>query len=146
MAVERVTPEEAKELMDSGGDYIYLDVRTVQEFDGGHVPGAKNVPLLEPAMGRMQMNPHFLEIIEANFDKDQKMIVGCQKGGRSMKAAELLQEAGFKNVVDMRGGFGGETDEGGHLVFPGWAPRGLPVSQQSAAQDRYESLARAGGE
>jgi rhodanese-related sulfurtransferase len=146
MAVKRITPEEAKKLLDQGKDYIYLDVRTVQEFDSGHVPGAKNIPLLEPAMGRMQMNPKFVEIVEANFGKDQRMIIGCQKGGRSLKAAEMLQDAGFKNIVDMRGGFGGETDEGGHLVFPGWAPRGLPVSQQSSAQDRYESLARAGGQ
>jgi rhodanese-related sulfurtransferase len=146
MAVRRVTPEEAKKLLESGQEYMYLDVRTVQEFDAGHVPAAKNIPLMEPAMGRMQMNPHFVEIVEANFGKDQKIIVGCQKGGRSMKAAELLHQAGFKNVVDMRGGFGGETDESGHLVFPGWAPRGLPVSQQSSAQDRYESLARSGGQ
>ena len=144
MDVKRITPEQAKELLDQAQDYLYLDVRTVQEFDAGHVPGAKNIPLMMSAMGRMQMNPDFVEIVESNFGKEQKLIVGCQKGGRSLKAAELLQQAGFKNVADMRGGFGGETDEAGHLVFPGWAPRGLPVSQQSAAQDRYESLAKAG--
>ena len=44
-------------------------------------------------------------------------------------------------MVDMRGGFGGETDEIGRLTFPGWAPRGLPT-RESAPDDRYESLAQ----
>ena len=145
MEIKRITPEEAKELLDSKKRYLYLDVRSVQEFDTGHVPGAKNVPLLEPSMGHMQVNPHFVEVVEANFGKDAKLVVGCQKGGRSLKATEILKGAGFKDVVDMRGGFGGETDDAGHLTFPGWAPRGLPISKESAAEDRYERLAQAGG-
>jgi rhodanese-related sulfurtransferase len=143
MEIKRITPEQAKELLDLDSGYIYLDVRTVPEFEGGHVPGAKNVPVVEPdAFGRMQLNAHFIEIVEANFGKDVKCITGCQKGGRSLKAAELLLAAGFTNVVDMRGGFGGETDEIGRLTFPCWAPRGLPTARESAPDDRYESLAQ----
>ena len=112
MESKRITPEQAKELLDSNTGYIYLDVRTVPEFEAGHVPGAKNVPVVEPdPFGRMQLNPRFVEIVEANVGKDVKCITGCQKGGRSMKAAELLLQAGFANILDMRGGFGGETDE-----------------------------------
>ncbi len=141
MEIKRITPEQAKELLDSNSGYIYLDVRTVGEFEAGHVPGAKNVPVVEPdAFGRMQLNPRFVEIVEVNFGKDVKCVTGCQKGGRSLKAAELLLAAGFTNVVDMRGGFGGETDEMGRLTFPGWAPRGLPTTWESVPKDRYESL------
>jgi rhodanese-related sulfurtransferase len=143
MEIKRITPEQAKELLDLDSGYIYLDVRTVPEFEAGHVPGAKNVPVVEPdGFGRMQLNPHFVGIVGANFGKDVKCITGCQKGGRSLKAAELLLAAGFTNVVDMRGGFGGETDEIGRLTFPGWAPRGLPTARESAPDDRYESLAQ----
>ena len=143
MEIKRITPEEAKQLLDSNTGYVYLDVRTVPEFDAGHVPGAKNVPVMEPdPYGRMQMNPRFVEIVQANFGKDVKCITGCQKGGRSMKAAELLLASGFSNVVDMRGGFGGETDQVGRMTFPGWAPRGLPTSQESAPEDRYENLSK----
>ena len=92
--------------------------------------------------GRMQMNPRLVEIVQANFGKDVKCITGCQKGGRSMQAAELLLASGFRNVVDMRGGFGGETDQVGRMTFPGWAPRGLPTSQESAPEDRYENLSK----
>jgi rhodanese-related sulfurtransferase len=143
MEINRITPEKAKELLDSETGYVYLDVRTVQEFDAGHVPGAKNIPVLEPDPGgRMQLNPRFVELVEGNFGKDAKVITGCQQGGRSLKAAELLLAAGFSNVVDMRGGFGGETDMSGRLTFPGWVPRGLPTSRESAPDDRYESLSR----
>ena len=118
-------------------------MRTVSEFDAGHVPGAKNVLVVEPdPFGRMQLNPRFVEIVERNFGKDVKCITGCQKGGRSLKAAELLLSAGFTNVVDMRGGFGGETDEMGRLTFPGWAPRGFPTTHESAPEDRYEYVAK----
>ena len=88
----------------------------------------------------MQMNPRFVEIVEANFGKDVKCVTGCQKGGRSLKAAELLIGAGLTNSVDMRGGFGGETDSMGRLTFPGWAPRSLPTTTESAPQARCQSL------
>lgn len=142
MEVKRIAPEEAKELLDSGQGYVYVDVRTVAEFDAGHVPGAKNIPLLDldPMRGSMAPNPRFVEIVERNFPKDAKIICGCQRGGRSYKATETLLAAGFTNVVDMRGGFGGEMDQCGCLIFPGWAPRGFPTSAASSPEDRYESL------
>lgn len=145
MEIERITPEQAKELLDSNTGYIYLDVRTVPEFEAGHVPGAKNVPVAEPdRYGHMQINPRFVEIVESNFGKEVRCITGCQKGARSLKAAELLLAAGFRNVLDMRGGFGGETDPAGRLTFPGWAPRGLPVSRGSAPEGRHERQERTG--
>ncbi len=143
MEIKRITPEQAQEFLDSTKGYVYLDVRTVPEFEAGHVPGAKNVPVLEPdAFGRMRMNSRFVEIVEAHFGKDVKLITGCQKGGRSLKSAELLLSAGFGTVLDMRGGFGGETDERGRVTFPGWAPRGLPTTRESAPEDCYASLAK----
>ena len=141
MGIKRVSPEEAKRLLDSDECYIYLDVRTEGEFNAGHVPGAKNVPVMDrDPYGRMQLNPKFVEVVEANFSKDARCITGCLKGGRSMKAAELLLSRGFTSVVDMRGGFGGETDPMGQITYPGWGPRGLPTTTDSDAQDRYENL------
>ncbi len=142
MEIKRIAPEEAKQLLDAGG-HVYLDVRSTPEFEAGHVPGAKNVPLLEPdATGRMAPNPRFLEVVEKNFARDAKLITGCQKGGRSLKAAEVLAQAGFSSVADMRGGFGGETDQLGRVTFPGWAPRGLPTTREAAPGDCYEALAK----
>ncbi len=143
MEIKRISPEETKELLESDEGYIYLDVRTVPEFDAGHVPGGKNVPVMgRDPYGRMQVNSQFVEIVEANFGKDAKCITGCEKGGRSMKAAELLLSAGFSNVVDMRGGYGGETDMMGQMIYPGWAPRGLPTATVSDLKECYENLAQ----
>lgn len=143
MDVKRISPEEAKTLLNSGAGYIYVDVRTVNEFDAGHVPGAKNVPVLEPDhTGRMQFNLRFLEVMEANFAKDSNLIIGCQKGGRSLRAAQMLVEAGYAKAVDMRGGFGGETDVFGQISFPGWQPSGFPTSTDSPAEDTYPFLAK----
>jgi len=96
-------------------------------------------------LGRMQFNPAFLGVVEANFSRDVKCIVGCQMGGRSLKAAGLLQDAGFTNVVDMRGGMGGEVDALGQATYAGWALRGYPVATESAPEDRYEALAKNAG-
>lgn len=148
MEVKRISPEEAKALLDSGQGYRYVDVRTIEEFARGHVSGAKNIPYLERDMerGTMTLNPEFAQVVEKNFGKDAKLICGCQMGGRSFKATQSLLAAGFQNVVDMRGGFGGEIDSSGSMTFPGWARLGLPTSTESAPGDRYEDLKATAGQ
>ena len=64
-----------------------------------------------------------------------KIILGCQKGGRSRKAARLLVENGFTNIYDMRGGIQGETDPFGNIQFAGWATRGMPTTIEFASCD-----------
>ncbi len=144
MQIKRVTPNQAHELLEAGA-YLYVDVRTPAEFDAGHVPGAKNVPVLDAdTYGRMVPNPKFSAIMEANFGRSARIIVGCQMGGRSLRAADLLLASGFRDVLDMRGGFGGERDLIGRVSFPGWEGRGLPVTTESAPEDRYEALQKNG--
>ena len=87
MPVERVSAKQARELL-SGG-YLYLDVRSVQEFDGGHPEGAYNIPLLRLTPRGMEPNPAFLAEVEAKFPKDCGIVVGCRTGQRSLRAAEM---------------------------------------------------------
>jgi hypothetical protein len=89
----------------------------------------------------MVMNADFVKVVESNFPKDQKLIVGCQAGPRSNAAAGLLQQAGYQDVSNMVGGFGGMRDQMGNVVAPGWSSLGLPVSQESGEGVSYESLA-----
>ena len=56
-------------------------------------------------------------------------MIGCKSGGRSAQAAALLEASGYTQVVDMRGGFGGERDMFGRVTAPGWAEAGLPVEK-----------------
>jgi rhodanese-related sulfurtransferase len=138
MAVKRVSPEEARDLMDKEG-YVYLDVRSVPEFEAGHPTGAYNVPLAHMGGGGMTPNPDFLSVVENAFPKDARLVVGCKSGGRSAKAATLLEQAGFRNVIDQGHWFDGSPSPTGGLQ-PGWRPRGLPVSQQAEPGRTYDAL------
>ena len=142
MSLKRISPDEAHDLLESGEDYIYLDVRSVPEFEQGHAPGAKNIPLLHRTAMGMQPNEDFVEVCEQALGKDAKIITACLKGGRSMRAAQLLQANGFTNVVDMRGGFDGESNPFGQIAYPGWARRGLPVTTEAADDETYDGLSK----
>ena len=128
MTLRRITPQEALELLEEG--WSYVDVRTPEEFEAGHPEGAYNIPWKLSGEGGMQPNPRFLEVVEKTFGKDGKIVVGCQRGGRSKAAAEALLGAGFTQVVDQRAGFGGATDAFGRTVEPGWLAAGLPVATE----------------
>src|SRR5689334_20222021 len=60
--VKRVDPEEALRLVRDEG-YVYVDVRSVMEFDEGHPEGAYNVPLLDAGPGGMAPNPDFVDVM-----------------------------------------------------------------------------------
>src|SRR4051812_43660540 len=143
MAVKRVSPEEAHDLMAKEG-YAYLDVRSVPEFAAGHPTGAYNVPLLDMGPAGMTPNPDFLAVVEKSFPRDARLVVGCKAGGRSAKAAAALDQAGFTSVVDQRNGYdGAPLPTGG--IEPGWRPKGLPTSTTPAPDHAYAALkARAG--
>ncbi|MBI2370081.1 MAG: rhodanese-like domain-containing protein [Deltaproteobacteria bacterium] len=142
MNVKEVSPREAFELMTSLG-YTYLDVRSIPEFTAGHATGAVNIPLmhLDERSGQMVPNPEFLEVVQANFPPDTKLVIGCHSGGRSMHACQLLGQIGYAHVLNIRGGFGGAQDRFGRLVERGWAEAGLPVDQTGGEGISYESLA-----
>jgi rhodanese-related sulfurtransferase len=127
---KRVSPPEAADLLKQG--WRYVDVRSIPEYDEGHPQGAANVPLLHMQGGRMAPNPDFQRVMEANFPKDSKLVIGCKSGGRSAQAAALLEASGYSSVVDMRGGFGGERDMMGRVTTAGWAEAGLPVEKVTA--------------
>ena len=91
-----ITAEEAKEIIDSQEGYIILDVRTQEEYDQGHIPGAIVIPHEEIAD----------KAEEVLTDKDQLILVYCRSGRRSKLAAEALVELGYTNIKE----FGGIID------------------------------------
>ena len=131
--MKRISPDEARELIDKQG-YVYVDVRSIPEFEAGHPTGAYNVPLLHMGSMGMSTNPQFMAVMQACFPKDARLVVGCQMGGRSLQAATLLTGAGYVDVVDQRAGF-----EGGRME-PGWRPCGLPVSAQAEPGHTWAEL------
>ena len=91
-----ITVEEVKRIMDSEEGYIILDVRTQEEYDQGHIPGAIVISHEEIAE----------KAEEVLTDKDQLILVYCRSGRRSKLAAEVLVELGYTNIRE----FGGIID------------------------------------
>ena len=147
MVIKQITPPEAHEIMAKDRAVIYLDVRTVPEFTAGHPQQGINIPVVffDQATRQPVPNSDFLLAVEANIPKDAKVIVGCQVGGRSQRAAELMAQAGYADVSNMQGGFGGSRDQMDRTVVTGWQESGLPVSTDNGEGVSYASLAAKAG-
>ena len=148
MGMTTVGVSEARRLQTEEG-YTYVDVRSVPEFENGHPEGACSVPLLHlnAATRQMQPNPDFLAVMQAHFPTDAKLLVGCQMGGRSARAAQLLASAGYETAVNVDGGFGGRRDPAtGRVMAEGWAGAGLPVETAASTDRGYEALRRQAAE
>ena len=87
--IQQITPQEATQRVESGA--LLLDVREPDEWQAGHAPGAKHLPLGELG-ARVDELP-----------KDRPIVAVCRVGGRSGKAAEALVNAGY-DVVNLAGG------------------------------------------
>lgn len=96
-----LTPQQYVDQFADSPDHILIDVRTAQEFDGGHIPGAINIPVNEVG-SRL-----------AEISADQTVVVYCRTGNRSAQAADTLEANGY-TVYDL----GGIVD---------WQAAGLPV-------------------
>ena len=145
MAVKQLTPQQVNDLMQQDAKVVYLDVRTVPEFSAGHPQRGINIPAFffqQP--GQPTPNPDFVKVVEANIAKDATIVVGCQAGGRSQRAAEMLDRAGYSNVSNMMGGFGGGQDSTGKPVA-GWRDSGLSVNTDNSDGVSYASLAAKAG-
>ncbi|MCC7292318.1 MAG: rhodanese-like domain-containing protein [Phycisphaerales bacterium] len=135
MNLPEINVQEARKRLESGEGYVYLDVRTVEEFAQGHAPGAINIPVAfrNAATGRMEPNPNFVAEVERVLEHDRKIICGCRSGGRSATAQDLLSRDGFTGAINMMGGFHGKTDMAGQLLAPGWSTLGYPLCTHGAA-------------
>ena len=136
MTIKHITVQQAHQEQAAGAKY--LDVRSTHEFEQGHPEGAFNVPLMhaDPETRQMRPNGDFLAVVRANFPADTQLVIGCQMGGRSAKAAEILETAGYQDVANVLGGYGG-APQFGHA---GWVQAGLPVATKAEADRQYESL------
>ncbi len=145
MAIKQTEPPQAHEILQRNPDAVYLDVRTEAEFAQGHPVGAINIPVVFiKGPGQMEPNGDFLRVAGSVLCKDNKLVVGCLAGGRSQHACEILEAAGFSDLTNVRGGFGGVRDQSGQVVVPGWRDAGLPVSS-NVGENSYQSLRRKAG-
>ncbi|CAM0906572.1 unnamed protein product [Alopecurus aequalis] len=104
-SVESVDADAACALL-STGQYGYMDVRMWEDFDKGHVAGARNVQYyLSVTPHGKEKNDRFVDQVAALHGKEDRFIVGCRSGVRSKLAAADLVDAGFTNVKNLEGGY-----------------------------------------
>jgi len=131
MAIKQAEPPQAHETLTNNPGSVYLDVRMEAEFAQGHPVGAINIPVVFlRGPGQMEVNPDFVAVAEKVLPKTTMVVVGCLAGGRSQRACEMLEAAGYTNLTNVRGGFGGARDDSGQVVVPGWRDAGLPVTTE----------------
>ena len=92
--VKNVTAEEAYNLVNEDKELIILDVRTKEEYDNGHIPGAKLLPV-------QILN---LKIDEIEDLKDKPVLVYCASGGRSPRAVKILADNDFQKIYHLSRG------------------------------------------
>ena len=85
---ETIDTNKALELIDSGA--IVIDVRTKEEYDGGHIKGSINIPVDE--------------IDKIDYDKDDTLIIYCATGIRSQNAINKLVDMGYTSLYNLDGG------------------------------------------
>jgi len=99
-----ISVEEVLKIIENDEDYIIVDVRTKDEYGGGHLEGALLIPVQE-LEGRLD-----------ELAKDDALIVYCRSGGRSRNASEILVSNGFQRVYDM-GGINTWNDKGYPIIL-----------------------------
>ncbi|MCU9613849.1 rhodanese-like domain-containing protein [Caldibacillus lycopersici] len=70
-----------------------IDVREPNEFDAGHILGARNIPLTQMKMRLKEIRP------------DKPVYLYCQNNTRSGRAAQMLYRKGYKQIYQLKGGF-----------------------------------------
>jgi len=113
--ITTISVEEVYEIIENNEDFLILDVRTLEEYDEGHILGVVLIPVDE------------LEDTLNKLTKDKPIIVYCKAGIRSNIAANILINNGFTHVYDMSGGI---TE---------WIEKGYPVIGNIEAKAETES-------
>jgi len=88
MSITELTPQDVE-------NAVLVDVRTPEEYAEGHLPNAINIDWYDE---------NFMDEFK-DIDRNKTIYVYCKKGGRSASAAEMLNSSGYKNVIDLLGGY-----------------------------------------
>jgi rhodanese-related sulfurtransferase len=106
-AIKSVSAEDVKAAIDKKEKAVILDVRDLNEYEAGHLPGAINV-----SRGTLEFN-----IWNKVPDQNAKIYVYCKTGGRSALATKTLNDLGYKNAILM------------DALFEDWIKKGYPVER-----------------
>jgi rhodanese-related sulfurtransferase len=91
----KIKPDVFEQTLKTDKSAQLIDVRTPEEFTSGHLENARNFDYYAPDFAKKL----------ATLDKNKPVLVYCAVGGRSGSAAAQLKQMGFKNILDLEGGF-----------------------------------------
>lgn len=92
MTVDQILPADLWQWLDNKRSLFLLDVRTLEEYQVGHLEGGYLLPITELSQ-RVNEIPH-----------DKVIVVYCRSGGRSQRALEYLKSIGYTEVYNLAGG------------------------------------------
>ncbi len=106
-----ISAAELQTMMNDGQPLVLVDVRTLSEFEAGHIPGSVNLPLSD------------IETWAETLNQQTRTCCICGSGNRSRTAADALIAKGFPRVYNLLGGMNGwpgdiETGDGSCPVCP----------------------------
>ncbi|MGD8785008.1 MAG: rhodanese-like domain-containing protein [Thioalkalispiraceae bacterium] len=112
--VEELFPWDVEERQQNNEDMLIIDVREPYEFDAMHIRDSINVPrgILETAC-EYDFEETIPELVEA---RDKTVIVACRSGNRSLFAADVMQQMGYKTVISLKTGLRGWNEAEQPLV------------------------------
>lgn len=111
-SIQSVGVDAAKELVAQDESVVVLDVRTPEEYEAGHIQGALNINI---------RNENFSNMVSM-LDRNKTYMVHCSanvENGRTDKSLKIMNNLGFKKLLDMSGG------------IVAWTQRGNPVVQET---------------
>jgi rhodanese-related sulfurtransferase len=92
--IKYINNEQAENLIEKNDELLILDVRSANEFEENRIYNAVNIPVDELEE----------EIYELEDYKDRPVLVYCKSGKKSSVACNLMEEEGFSNLYNLRGG------------------------------------------
>lgn len=99
-------PELASWLDQKPGQFRILDVRQMNEMTAGTIPGAEALPM------------HTLPLRLNELGNDETLVLACRSGARSAQACAFLQQQGYENVFNLKGGLMGWANNGQPITLP----------------------------
>ena len=104
--IKEIEVTELAELKESGDNFRVIDIRQPAELNSGIIPGAEGLPM------------HIIPLRINEFKRDEKLVMVCRSGARSAQACMFMQQQGYDNVYNLRGGMIAWAGSGLELGLP----------------------------
>lgn len=106
-SIKSLNPDDFELLLSDTKSSKILDVRTPEEFLSGNLEGSQNINFYDE---------DFLKKVTSSFSSNDSIYIYCRSGGRSFKAAKILEKEGFKYIFNLKGGIISWKQKGNRII------------------------------